>query len=193
MRARHVHLEAQRGLVADVLDLIQRAVRHLHHEALGRDHGLAAFDGEPERAGLHDPPLARVAVHAPRRLRARRHRDPLREQALVVDHRFGPVRFARVPREHVGELGVRPVHAGPAGGFRLRREHRERRFLAGDRLHEPDSGYGQHRGERPAKTLRMCRHLHRSGSANTYTVALRTTGRSISGVSIGNVIDCAEP
>ena len=70
-RARHVHFEAQRGLVADVLDLIERAIRHLHHDAFRRDDGLAAFHRELQRAGLHDPPLARVAVHAPRRLSGR--------------------------------------------------------------------------------------------------------------------------
>ena len=70
-RAGHVHFEAERRLGADVLDLIERAIRHLHHDALGGDDRLAPFDREAQRARLHDPPLTRVAVHPPRRLAAR--------------------------------------------------------------------------------------------------------------------------
>ena len=36
-----------------------------------------------------------------------RHRDPLREQALVVDDGLGPILFAFVLREHVVQLRVR--------------------------------------------------------------------------------------
>ena len=130
-RAGHVHLEAQRRLGADVLDLIERAIRHLHHHALGGDHRLAPLDRETQRARLHDPPLTRVAVHPPRRLAARRHRDPLREQALVVHDGLGPVGLAVVALQHVDQLGVRAMHARPPGRLRLGRQDHQRRLLPG--------------------------------------------------------------
>src|SRR5438477_532930 len=76
-----------------------------------------------------------------------RDRDPLREQALVVHDRLGPIGLTFVPGKHVGQLGMRPVHARPSRRLRLRRQHAHRDFLAGKLRTSGDDENSKSRGE----------------------------------------------
>ena len=98
-RARDVHLEPQRRLDCRSVSIVY-IVRYgtCTRNPFDATKGSDAVNGETDLAGLHDPPLARVRVHPPRRLLARAHRDVVGVQRVVVDDRLRPNRSGRDAR-----------------------------------------------------------------------------------------------
>ena len=77
---------------------------NLHEISLRRDERRLPVDAESNLTILDRPPLSSVRVHAPRRLVARRHRNVVGVQRVVVHHRLGPLRLPLVLCEQFRQL-----------------------------------------------------------------------------------------